>query len=67
MSERDLVEYYNGARLLVAINSSIVPPVGSLISIAKTTWEVASVSYAIDQSVSTTERRTRANVDLVKP
>lgn len=60
----DTVEYYNGKDLIVRVKSSIVPTVGSLISIRKETWKVISVTYAIDHADDWQRSGTRANVDL---
>lgn len=63
----DRVEYYDDkANLLVAVQSSIVPPLGSKISIRKKTWTVKSVSYAVDHSDDIARREMRANVDLAQ-
>lgn len=64
MQNRYVVEYYNGENLVVRIASSIVPPVGSKISIRGKTWGVARVTFAIDHVEKISERSTRANVDL---
>ena len=61
----DFVEYYAGDSLECRINSSIVPAVGSKISIRKKTWVVKHVSYAIDYADKVAEQQTRANVELV--
>lgn len=67
MTSPDRVEYYLGDRLLIALDSSIVPPSNALINIAGTTYSVRRITYAIDYSASVSERRMRANVDLVLP
>jgi len=64
MSQPDRVEYYDGKQCLLGIESSIVPPVGSLISIRGATWEVTRATYAIDYADSHYQRQIRANVDL---
>lgn len=69
MSSRDIVEYYNteaprGRDLVVALESSIVPAVGSQVSIRWLVWTVMAVSYAVDYADDPAQRRSRANVEL---
>lgn len=45
------------------VESYMVPPVGSFISIEKRTYEVVKVTYALDYA-DESSRRMRANVDL---
>lgn len=63
----DRVEYYNGdaKHPMVSIESSIVPTVGSFVSIEKVTWIVKSVTFAVDYSASA-HKEHRANVTLEK-
>lgn len=44
----DCVEIYIGRKLVVTLNSSIVPLVGCKISISKVTYKVVEVTYAVD-------------------
>ena len=61
----DLVEFYNGRHLVVAVKTSIVPLKKSLVSIRKKTWVVVGVTYAVDYADDTIGiRGMRANVDL---
>jgi hypothetical protein len=46
----DLIEFYDGDRLLKSIHSHIVPTVGSFLSLRSETWKVISVTYAIDHA-----------------
>jgi len=62
---KDRVEFYDNKSLVVAIESSMVPPVDSLISIRGETWLVWRVTYALDYADgSRAEQRMRANVDI---
>ena len=60
----DRIEFYDGNQLLVSFLSSMVPPVGSKISIRKKTWIVARITYALDQADNPDARDMRANVEL---
>lgn len=60
---KDCVEYYKGDELIVHVDSHIVPPVGSSISIRGKTWKVAGVTYAVDYA-DHANKRTRANIAL---
>lgn len=62
----DIIEYYNGISLVAAVKSSMVPLVGSKISIRRETWTVESVTYAVDYADDPQRTRMRANVDLCK-
>lgn len=59
----DIIEFYDGDNLIAAVRSSMVPPVGSFISIEGKTWRVANVTYALDYAMQR-EKRMRCNVDL---
>ena len=61
----DSIEFYSkdAARIMAIVASSMVPRVGSKISILGKTWEVANVTYAVDYSMS--RPAMRANVDLI--
>jgi len=63
------IEFYNadgtpGRDLVQSVESPMVPPVGSKISIRKQTWEVVNVTYALDEADNPMIARMRANVDL---
>lgn len=63
------IEFYDadgkpGHDLIAVAESSMVPPVGSKISIRKQRWEVISVTYALDDADDSLLTRMRANVDL---
>lgn len=69
MESKDSVEFYNvdgkpGRDLVASVKSSIVPPVGSKISIRKQTWEVVGVSYSLDHADDFASACLRANVEL---
>ena len=64
MNLKDQIEFYDGDRLIKTMESSMVPLVGSQISIRKETWTVISVTYAIDHADKLFESRMRACVDL---
>lgn len=42
------IEYYDGHQLLIAVDSAMVPFVGSYISIRKKTYKITAISFAID-------------------
>lgn len=64
MSVPDVIEFYDGAVLVAYVKSSMVPPVGSKISIKKKVWSVVAVTYAVDYAESLHCKGMRANVDL---
>ena len=68
MSSESVVEFYDYHDNLVAsVDSAMVPPVGSHISIAKKTYSVRRVTYAVDNAHTAIANRTmRANVDVVE-
>jgi hypothetical protein len=61
-----LIEYWTSkSKRLASVWSSMVPPVGASINIAKKTYTVTKVTYALDDSdLSMHLRVMRANVDL---
>jgi len=61
----DAVEFYSANGLVAAVKSSIVPTSGSYINIRGKTWEITSVSFALDHADSMRERGMRANVELI--
>lgn len=61
---KDRVEFYWAGGLVVSVESSIVPPVDSLISIKGKTWRVDRVTYAVDYADDCFKKILRANVDL---
>lgn len=65
-SNKDRVEFYVDDRLQLILNTSIVPPPESLISIRGETYQVTGVTYAVDYADDTVKRNMRANVDMVK-
>lgn len=72
MQNRDKVEFYDidgnlGRDLVAAVNSSIVPDIGSRVNIRNNNWEVVSVSYCVDYCDDIALARVRANVELKKP
>lgn len=64
MQNRDCVEFYDGQRCLVRVDSSIVPLIASLISIRGVTWVVAKITYAVDYADNSREKAMRVCVDL---
>jgi chromosome condensin MukBEF MukE localization factor len=66
ISHPDRVELYGNGKLLVALDSSIVPAVGSFVSIRGETWKVDRVTYAVDYADKMMERYMRANVEMKK-
>lgn len=69
MSKPPVVEFYEqkSPKMLVSVESAMVPTIGSMISIKGVTWEVSYISYSIDHSDNILEKRMRANVEVVKP
>lgn len=63
----DVIEFYSSGGLLVVVSSSMVPTVGSFISIRGKTWKVTNVTFAVDYADSRSERRMRCNVDVMEP
>lgn len=62
-----MIEFYDGERIIAVVGSEMVPPVGAFISIEKQVWKVVKVTYALDYAtLSISNRRMRANVDLVR-
>ena len=62
-----ILEFYDGDNLVVGVESAMVPHVNSLISIRAETWEVVSVTYAVDHAGGKRAERTmRANIDIVR-
>lgn len=61
---RDSIEFYSKeeGRIMASVDSSMVPPIGSYISILGSTWEISRVTYALDYSA--TRPAMRANIDL---
>lgn len=64
MSTPNVIEFYDGDALVTSVESSMVPPVGSKISIKKKVWSVVAVTYAVDYAESLHCKGMRANVDL---
>lgn len=61
---KNRIEFYHGDGLIAAVESAMVPPVGSKISIRKKTWSVVSVTYALDYADKPFQESMRACVDL---
>lgn len=66
MNQPDRIEFYSKGKCILRIDSSIVPAIGSMVSIKKVTWEVINVSYAVDYSDSVFERYMCANIAVKK-
>jgi hypothetical protein len=60
----DIIEFYIDNSLLVSLKSSVSVQIGSLINIRKKTYEVVSVTLAVDNSEDFLNRSLRQNVDL---
>jgi hypothetical protein len=61
----DMLEFYSGKNLIAHVMSSMVPMVGSKISIRGETWTVTHVTYALDRADGmSSEKILRANIDL---
>ena len=62
MKKPDRVEFYAKGKMVVGLESSIVPRPGEMVSIRKQTWEVLFVSYAVDYADYMHARQMCANV-----
>ena len=60
---RDRLELYSPQGLEAALDTSIVPDVGELLSIRKATWRVVRRTYAVDDA-DNRNIRMRCNVDI---
>ncbi len=63
---RDLIEFYDGKRVVGYVYSSMVPPIGSVVCIHKTEWMVERVTFALDHSADPSMKQMRCNVDVKK-
>lgn len=63
---KDLIEFYQGKRMVAYVYSSMVPEPGSYISIEGKTWLVERVTFALDHADDPQLKRLRCNVDLSK-
>lgn len=66
MNPPDVIEFWVYNKVLLRIQSSMVPPVGSGININKVTYKVESVSFSVDYADKVFERQMRCNVELVR-
>jgi len=66
LQNRDRVEFYCSDKLVVAVNSSIVPRKSEFISIRGVVYKVIRVTYAVDYADRIHERLMRANVEMRK-
>lgn len=64
MENRDRIEFYHGKKVIAVVKSSMVPTVGSLISIQRNAWRVVGIVYALDHADDFQLRGMRCNVDL---
>lgn len=64
MSAESVIEFYDGDKVVSRVNATMVPTIGSKISIRKDVWTVVNVTYALDYSDKIFERQMRANVSL---
>ena len=64
MRAGDMLEFYDGKNFVAVAYGTMVPPVGSLISIRGETWRVVRVTYALDNVDDPAVKRMRANVGL---
>jgi hypothetical protein len=63
---RDSIDYWIGKKLFVSTPSSMVPSVGSKISIRKEIYLVLAVTFAVDYADDRARLGMRANVDIIK-
>ena len=65
MQGKEKIEFYLNDKLLATVESTMVPTVESMISIRAITYEVISVTYALDNADEQCGiKRMRANIDL---
>jgi len=64
MESKSVIEFYSQSSMLTSVESSMVPPVGSYISIRKKVWRIGKVTFAVDYSDENVLRIMRCNVDL---
>jgi len=66
MVNNDKIEFYADDNMVCVVASSMVPAVGSKISIRGKTWAVTRITYALDHADERHERSMRANIDVVR-
>lgn len=64
---RDNIEFWIGEKVIMRVDSSIVPSIGQFVSIQKKTYQVLGVSFAVDYADKVHERAMRCNVQLEGP
>ena len=64
MNQPDKIEFYNGSECIAHVESSMVPPKDSLISIKKETWRVVAITYSLDYSEDRRGKLMCANIAL---
>jgi len=64
MESKSVIEFYSQSFMLTSVESSMVPPVGSYVSIRKKVWRIGKVTFAVDYSDENVLRIMRCNVDL---
>ena len=64
----DVLEIYleGTDRLIAVVNTSMIPPDGSIISIRKENWKVIYSTFAIDNYDISAERKMRCNTWVEK-
>jgi len=61
------IEFYEkGGGLIVSVDDDGAPREGEFVNIAKKTWQVEIVTWAVDQPGGTMRPSLRANVELVE-
>ena len=67
MNRKDMIEFYFEDKCVARLESSVVPFVGSFISIRAKTYKIKAVNFACDYLDQVmTEHQMRCNVELVK-
>lgn len=64
---KDTIEFWLDEKVLLRVDSSMAPSVGSYVSIMKVTYLVERVGFAVDYSDSIHECQMRCNVELTRP
>jgi hypothetical protein len=62
----DTIEFYDGEALVCRVESSMIPVIGSKISIRKQVYTIMRVTFALDHADEPREKKMRCNVDLRK-
>jgi hypothetical protein len=65
MENKDIIEFYDGRKMISSVYSSMVPAVNAKINIAGKNWVVFRVNYALDYASTIEDRAMCAAVELL--